>query len=303
MSDPGIRARHSYREATARRRLSGLLDAGSFRELLGPERRVTSPHLAALDLPTAFDDGVVVGAGLLFGEPVLAASQEGSFMGGGVGEVHGAKLVGLLERAARERPRGVLLLLDTGGVRLQEANAGLVAVSEVMRAVLAARAARVPVVALVGGGFGCFGGMGIAARLCDAVAMSEEGRLGITGPDVLETTKGVEELDASDRALVWRTYGGKHRYLLGEADRLVEDDLEAFRTAAAELLRESARPLDLEELEREHRQLGRRLAEFGGAADASEVWRAAGVDRPEALPLLEAPEFLRAVAGARRGGR
>ena len=60
-------------------------------------------------------------------------------MGGAVGEVHGAKLVGLLERALATRPEAVILLVETGGVRLHEANAGLVAVSEIMHAVLAVR--------------------------------------------------------------------------------------------------------------------------------------------------------------------
>lgn len=294
--------RSSYRELTARRRLAAILDPGSFREILGPAERVTSPHLEALGAPGAFDDGAIVGAGRLAGHRVLAASQEGGFMGGAVGEVHGAKLVGLLRRAERERPRGVLLLLDSGGVRLQEANAGLVAVSEVMRALLSARAGGVPVVALVGGAWGCFGGMGIVARCCDAVVMSEEGRLGISGPDVIEATKGVEELDSADRALVWRTYGGKHRYLLGEADVLVDDDVFAFRAAALEALARP-RPVSLEALEREHELLARRLGELGGCGDASEVWAAAGAPDPSRLPLLDAASFTAAVATARRGER
>jgi len=298
----GSPPRHSYREATARRRLAGVLDAGSFREFLGPADRVASPHLGALGLPTSFDDGVVVGEGRCGGRPVLAASQEGGFMGGAVGEVHGAKLAGLLARAERDRPDGVLLLLDSGGVRLQEANAGLVAVSEVIRAILSARASGVRVLAFVGGGWGCFGGMGIAARCCDAIAMSEEGRLGISGPDVVETTRGVEELDASDRALVWRTYGGKHRYVLGEADLLVDDDVDAFRSAALELLGRG-RPLSQEALEREHAHLRRRLADFGGCGDGAEVWRTAGAADPGRLALLEPADFARAVAGARRGDR
>lgn len=289
----------SYREASARRRLAAILDEGSFRELLGPTERVTSPHLAALDLPVAFDDGVVVGTGLLGGRPVLGASQEGRFLGGAVGEVHGAKLTGLLRRALAERPAAVLLLLDTGGVRLQEANAGIVAVSEVMRAVLAVRAAGIPVLALVGGAWGCFGGMGIVARCCDAVLMSEEARLGISGPDVIEATWGVEELDASDRAMVWRTWGGKHRVLLGEADRLVEDSLSAFREAAGQSLGR-ARPLTLAALESEQAWLARRLADLGGSADALDAWRSAGVDEPERLPLLEPADWSAAVAGARR---
>src|SRR5256885_8106829 len=82
----------------------------------------------------------------------LPISQEGEFMGGGVGEVHGAKLVGLLRRALLERPAAVLLLAESGGVRLHEANAGLIAVSEVMRALLDVRASGIPVVGLIGGG-------------------------------------------------------------------------------------------------------------------------------------------------------
>ncbi len=291
--------RVSFREATARRRLAGLLDPGSLLERIGPAERVTSPHLAALGAPVAFDDGIVVGEGRLDGALVLAASEEGGFMGGSVGEVHGAKLVGLLRRARRVRPRAVLLLLDSGGVRLQEANAGLVAVSEVMRAVLETRAAGIPVVALVGGGWGCFGGMGIVARCCDAIAMSEEGRLGLSGPDVVEATKGVEELDAADRALVWRTYGGKHRWILGEADLLVDDDVEAFRAAAIELLGRT-RPISEAALSAEHALLAARLARAGGCPDAADVWRGAGAVVPERLPLLDAASFRAAAGDARR---
>lgn len=292
----------SYREATARRRLAGVLDPGSFEELLGPAERVASPHLEVFGIPAAFDDGIVVGTGRLGGRAVLAASQEGGFVGGAVGEVHGAKLLGLLRRAERERPAAVLLLVDSGGVRLQEANAGLVAISEVMRGVLAARAAGVPVIALAGGGWGCFGGMGIVARCCDAIVMSEEGRLGLSGPDVIEATRGVEELDAADRALVWRTYGGKHRFLLGEADRLVDDDVAAFRAAALELV-DAPRALSLEALAHEHAHLARRLQEFGACADAVDTWRAAGAPDPERLPLLDAAGFRDAVRSARRGDR
>jgi malonate decarboxylase beta subunit len=298
---PAALDRRSWREATARRRLTGLLDPASFTEWLPPAARVTSPHLAALDLPVAFDDGAVVGEGRLDGRRVFLAAQEGAFMGGAVGEVHGAKITGMLRRARRERPSGVILLLDSGGVRLQEANAGLVAVSEVMRSLLEARAAGVPVIGLIGGAWGCFGGMGIVAGCCDALAMSEEGRLGVSGPDVLESVKGVEELDAADRALVWRTYGGKHRWLLGDASRLVADDVDAFRKAALELLA-SPRPLDLETLEADHRTLARRLEALGSATDARDAWRTLGVGEVDRVAAIEPDELVRA-EGARRGAR
>jgi malonate decarboxylase beta subunit len=288
----------SYYEASARERVSGLLDANSFHEFLPPSARVVSPHLLQLDTPAAFDDGVIVGEGKLDGHKVLVAAQEGGFMGGAVGEVHGAKLVGLLERARDQRPEAVLLLVESGGVRLHEANAGLIGVSEIMRAVLALRGAGVPVIVLDGGQFGCFGGMGIVARLCDAVVMSEEGRLGLSGPEVIETTCGVEEFDSRDRALVWRTVGGKHRYILGEAENLVADDMAEFRAAALALI--GRKPdLSLEALTAEHETLENRLERFGVCSDALDIWTKLGIAAPEGLPLLEAEEFRAAVAGRR----
>ncbi|MBN9355417.1 biotin-independent malonate decarboxylase subunit beta [Herbaspirillum huttiense] len=282
----------SYLEATARERILAVLDAGSFKELLPPAQRVVSPHLGQLDAPVSFDDGVIIGEGLLGGRAVMAAAQEGGFMGGAVGEVHGAKLVGLLKRAMARQAAGVILLLETGGVRLHEANAGLIAVSEVMRAVLEARAAGIPVIVLVGGANGCFGGMGIVARCANTIIMSEEGRLAMSGPEVIETANGVEEFDSRDRALVWRTTGGKHRYLIGDCQQLVSDDIDAFRTAAiAALSAVSDAKLTLAGLEAEQEMLRRRIATFGHAEDPMDIWAELGVARPETVPMLEAAAF------------
>jgi len=295
----------SFLESTARQRIAGLFDAGSFTEFLPPSARVTSPHLGQLDAPVAFDDGVAVGRALLAGQAVLVAAQEGAFMGGAVGEVHGAKLVGLLRRAAAEQTP-VVLLLESGGVRLHEANAGLIAVSEVMRAVFDARAAGVPVITLAGGGNGVFGGMGIVARCTNMVIMSEEARLAMSGPEVIETAAGVEEFDARDRALVWRTTGGKQRYLLGDCQQLVADSIAQFRAAAIAALAQWAQQssaLSLEALEAEQAMLGERIERFGAAIDPLDIWAALGVADPDRLPLLDAEEFLAAVAAHRiKGG-
>lgn len=286
----------SFLESTARQRLAGLLDKGAFQELLPPVERVTSPHLPSLGAPTSFDDGVAVGAGLLDGQRVFIAAQEGRFMGGAVGEVHGAKISGLLERAVSEKPAAVLLLIDSGGVRLHEANAGLIAVSEIIRALLRARAAGVPVIAVIGGQTGCFGGMGIVACCCDAIIMSEESRLGLSGPEVIETTHGVEEFDSRDKALVWQTVGGKHRYLLGDAAHLVEDSVDAFRAAIIEIT-SVAGGLSLQQLEQEHIMLTGRLERFGNCPQALDIWSAMGIDEPEGLAVLDNQQFLEAVAG------
>ena len=281
----------SFAELSARERVQQLLDTGSFHEILGPAARAVSPHLAQLGVPSAFDDGVVIGSGSLAGRPVLIAAQEGAFMGGGVGEVHGAKLVGILRRALMTRPAAVLVLAESGGVRLHEANAGLIAVSEVMRALLDVRAAGIPVLMLIGGANGCFGGMGLIARCADHVVMSDTARMSMSGPEVIESSHGVEEFDSRDRALVWRTTGGKHRYLMGDCDALVEDELDAFRTAAVARLGES-RPLTLQGLLAEHALLQERMDHFGDCHDAMDIWRRLGVEHPGRVTDMEAAQIL-----------
>lgn len=296
----------SYLEANARQRIHQLLDDGSFEEFLPPAQRIVSPHLAQLDTPVSFDDGVVIGRGTLMGATVLAASQEGGFMGGAVGEVHGAKLVGLLKRAILDRVDAVVLMLETGGVRLHEANAGLIAVSEVMRAVLDTRAADIPVIVLIGGANGCFGGMGIVACCANVILMSEEARLAMSGPEVIETTHGVEEFDSRDRALVWRTTGGKHRYLLGDCDAVLADDIDAFRAAAFAAVtryQHSSAELTLEALESEHALLSKRLENFGDLSEPMDIWSRLGIAEPAVLSMLEVDVFMQRVASCRAGER
>jgi malonate decarboxylase beta subunit len=282
--------RVSFAECTARERIARLFDAGSFTEWLPPTQRVTSPHLAQLGVPAAFDDGVAIGSASLAGHAVFVAAQEGEFMGGGVGEVHGAKLVGLFRRALRDRPEAVVVLAESGGVRLHEANAGLIAVSEVMRALLDVRAAGIAVIFLIGGANGCFGGMGIVARCADRLVISDIGRLAMSGPEVIEASAGVEEFDSRDRALVWRTTGGKHRFLLGDCDQLVADDVQAFRDAAITAL-SGGRPLSTAALEAEHALLAQRLTIGAGADDSVELWRRSGFKQADRVADLNAAQI------------
>lgn len=284
----------SWYEATARERVAGLVDPGSLTEFIGPERREVSPHLARFDLPEAFDDGIIIGRGTIQGREVLLAGQEGRFMGGTFGEVHGAKLTGLLRYARdhRDAPRVVLLLLDTGGVRLQEANAGELAVAEIIRAILEARTAGVAVIAMVGGRAGCFGGGSIIAGCCSRIVISEQGRIGVSGPEVIETNMGVEEFDSRDRPLVWRTTGGKTRRLLGGADAYAEDNIGSFRDAAIRLL-DRIPAFDLGTMEQEQARLARRLEKFGRCQDTPEIWQAMGIAESDRVADLPDDDFNR----------
>jgi malonate decarboxylase beta subunit len=292
MNDAATSSRASWFQATARQRVEGLLDPNSFNEFLPPSERVQSPHLKLFDLPSAFDDGVVIGRGALDGIPVLVAAQEGQFMGGTFAEVSGAKLVGLV-RAARDckdLPQTVLLLLDSGGVRLQEANAGELAVAELMRAIVQARCAGVAVIALVGGRAGAFGGAGLTTATCSRVIISEQGRIGVSGPEVIETNKGVEEFDSQDKALVWSTDGGKNRRLIGGADAFAEDSMEGFRSAAKSLMTKVP-AFDLETMQAEHERLAARQQRLGACDDAVSMWRVLGIKEPEAIRDMDTKDF------------
>lgn len=300
---PAARARTaSWYEASARTRVRSLLDAGSFQEFIGPEFREVSPHLQIFDLPEQFDDGIVVGCGRLDGSPVFVAAQEGRFMGGAFGEVHGAKLTGLLRAARDIKSIPVLILFDTGGVRLQEANAGELAIAEIMRAVMEARTAGVTVLGLIGGRSGCYGGGGLIAGCCSALAISEQGRIAVSGPEVIETNRGVEEFDSRDRALVWRTMGGKHRRLLGGAEVFVDDTVEDFRNAALELIG-SVSAFGIDTLNAEQSRLESRLQRFGACTDAVEIWTAEGVPDAHSIPDLPAGQFIALADRVRRSSR
>lgn len=283
----------SYLEATARQRVAALIS--DFTEFLPPAKEWTSPHLPQLNAPVSFDDGAVIGRGTIDGRQVYVAAQEGGFMGGAVGEVHGAKLVGLMRAAVIHKPQALVLLAESGGVRLHEANAGLIAVSEVMRALLAVRAAGIPVIVVIGGSNGCFGGMGIVSRCANVIIMSEEARLAMSGPEVIETANGVEEFDSRDRALVWRTTGGKHRYLLGDCQMLVVDDDAAFKTAITQAMQDSVQSevaLSLAALEAEQKMLTARLQDFGNKSEPMDIWTAMGIEHAEDIAMLDTQAFL-----------
>ena len=131
-----------FHEQTARLRLGGLVDPGSFGELLPPPERITSPYLAQLGIPVSFDDGVAIGRAKIGGKKVYIAAQVGQFVGGAVGEIHGAKLTGLFKAAARDQVPCVVIV-ESGGVRLHEGSAGEIAIAETMRAIFDCRAKKV----------------------------------------------------------------------------------------------------------------------------------------------------------------
>lgn len=230
---------HSFVELGARQRARALLDEGSFRELIDPFARITSPWLAKQGVVPQADDGVIVAKGSIGGRPVVICAIEGAFQGGSMGEVGGAKMAGALELAAEDNRKGIptaaVLLLETGGVRLQEANLGLAAIAEIHAAIVDLRRYQ-PVIGVVAGSVGCFGGMSIAAGLCSYLVVTQEARLGLNGPQVIEQEAGIEEYDSRDRPFIWSLTGGEQRFSSGLVDAYVPDDIAAISQQVETLL-------------------------------------------------------------------
>jgi malonate decarboxylase beta subunit len=207
----------NYIELDARERIDSLFDENTFREFLLDED-CNSPHLPKLNIQTQEDDGVVIGVAQLEGTRIGIVSQQRDFIGGSVGEVHGAKINGLVKYAIKNRLEAVVMLIDSGGVRLQEANVGEIEISEMIRSILEAKSSGVKMIAVICGSNGAFGGMGILAGVMDALIVNQIARIGVSGAEVIQTVKGVEAFDASDRPLLWRVYGGRTRFLQQAAD-------------------------------------------------------------------------------------
>jgi malonate decarboxylase beta subunit len=231
---PTFVRRKSFIELNGRDRAQSLFDQGTSKELVGPFDRIESPWLPMQDVTPQADDGCIVIKGKIAGKPAVAIALEAAFQGGSIGEVSGAKMTAALDLAAKDssagNPTAAILLLETGGVRLQEANLGLAAIAEVISSLLALRE-HAPVITVIAGTVGCFGGMALPAGLSSYTIMTREARLGLNGPEVIEQESGIEEFDPSDRALIWAIHGGEQRVGMGLADYLAEDSVEHIASA------------------------------------------------------------------------
>ena len=203
---------------------------------MGPFDFIESPWLEKQNIVPQADDGMVIAKGTFGGKACCVAAIEGAFQGGSMGEVSGAKMAAMLELALEDAEAGnpplVILCLETGGVRLQEANLGLAAIADIHSAIAKLRR-HTPVVGLITGTVGCFGGMSIAAGLCSYLVVTKEARLGLNGPQVIEQEAGITEYDSKDKPFIWSMTGGEIRYETGFADELAVDDVDAVRTAIA----------------------------------------------------------------------
>lgn len=182
-----IDAQHKKGKLTARERLEYLFDEGSFQEVGAfIESRFTDFGMAEKKLP---GDGVITGFGTINGEPVYAAVEDFTVMGGTYGEYHSRKIVRIMDMAYQSKAP-FITINDSGGARIEEGIAGLDGYGDMFLRHTRA-SGKIPQIAVVMGP--CAGGACYGPALCDYVFMVEKtSQMFLTGPQVVKTVLSEE---------------------------------------------------------------------------------------------------------------
>lgn len=144
------------------------------------------------ELLTPWDDsGMVAGRGEVDGTPVVAFAADPTIQGGAMGQA-GCKVILTAYEAALGAGTPIVGLWHSGGARLAEGVVSLHAVGEVF-AVMTRASGVIPQISLVLGA--AAGGAAYGPALTDLVVLGPEGRVFVTGPDVVRSVTG-EQVDA-----------------------------------------------------------------------------------------------------------
>ncbi len=168
-------------QSSAGRRIESLLDANSFVEIGGSiTARSTDFNMGENQPPS---DGVITGYGVIDGNLVYVYSQDAAVLGGSVGEMHAKKIAGLYDLAMK-MGAPVIGLIDSAGLRLQEATDALNAFGEIYRKQVMASGVIPQITAVFGS---CGGGLAMMAGLTDFTFMeAKKAKLFVNSPNALE---------------------------------------------------------------------------------------------------------------------
>lgn len=154
-------------------RLAALLDEGTLEFLEEPD-----------------DSGMAAAVGMVDGSPVVAFCSDATVMGGAMGDVGCRVVVDAYHRAMTDQVP-IIGLWHSGGARLAEGVLSLHAVGRIFHAMTQA-SGKIPQVSVVLGP--AAGGAAYGPALTDVVILGPEGRIFVTGPDVVRSVTG-EDVD------------------------------------------------------------------------------------------------------------
>ncbi|MFT3985514.1 MAG: carboxyl transferase domain-containing protein [Lachnospiraceae bacterium] len=162
-------------------RIKSLLDENSFVEIGGLiTARATDFNMEPKETPA---DGVITGYGLIEGNLVYVYSQDASVLGGSVGEMHAKKIADLYDFALK-MGAPVIGMLDSAGLRLQEATDALNGFGEIYRKQALASGVIPQITAVFGS---CGGGLAVLSAMSDFTFMEgKKAKLFVNSPNALD---------------------------------------------------------------------------------------------------------------------
>ena len=178
----------------ASQRISALLDENSFVEIGARiTARATDFNLKQTETPS---DGVITGYGVIDGNLVYVYSQDVSVLNGSVGEMHAKKIASLYDLALKTGAP-VIGLIESAGLRLQEATDALNGFGEIYKKQVMASGVIPQITAVFGT---CGGGLALIPTLTDFTFMEEKSaKLFVNYPNALDgnTTAKCDSASAS----------------------------------------------------------------------------------------------------------
>src|SRR6266403_2064367 len=208
---------HKEGKMSARERIEFLLDEGTFEET---DKLVT--HRAndfGMEEQKFYGDGFITGYGRIEGRLVFVFAQDFTVFGGSLSEANAAKIVKIMDLAAK-MGAPMIGLNDSGGARIQEGVMSLAGYADIfLRNTLASGV--IPQISAIMGP--CAGGAVYSPAITDFIAMVDKtSYMFVTGPDVIKTVTH-EEVTKDE-------LGGAHTHneTSGVAHFQVHDDAECL---------------------------------------------------------------------------
>ena len=165
----------------ASQRIAALLDDNSFVEIGGlVTARATDFNLKPNETPS---DGCITGYGVINGNLVYVYSQDASVLNGTIGEMHAKKITNLYDLAMKTGAP-VIGLIESAGLRLQEATDALDAFGQIYLKQTMASGVIPQITAVFGT---CGGGLGLFPTMTDFTFMEEKNaKLFVNAPNALD---------------------------------------------------------------------------------------------------------------------
>ena len=165
----------------ASQRIAALLDDNSFVKIGGlVTARATDFNLKPNETPS---DGCITGYGVINGNLVYVYSQDASVLNGTIGEMHAKKITNLYDLAMKTGAP-VIGLIESAGLRLQEATDALAAFGEIYLKQTMASGVIPQITAVFGT---CGGGLGLFPTMTDFTFMEEKNaKLFVNAPNALD---------------------------------------------------------------------------------------------------------------------